>query len=145
MMTNNFYFQGCLKIKISFCRLNVEDCIESLWKERIQMFKIKTKIILKNNYYFTKIATFNITSVTMFISKSSIGLILFYIKIVLCVVSKSNNDLNKVKINKCCEENEIYIDRRCTVVDKHEEWRPLFTSVKGQTNLQINYKWVNTK
>lgn len=72
--------------------------------------------------------------------KSSKLLFLIYLKIVYSAVPRNASDLNQVKINKCCEKNEIYMSRRCTQVNKNEEWRPLFTSDKGQTNLQVNYK-----
>lgn len=69
----------------------------------------------------------------------SIVLFILYIEIVYSIPQKIIT-LNEVKINKCCEKNEIYIDRHCTVVKQNEEWRPLFTSVQGSTNIQVNYK-----
>lgn len=68
-----------------------------------------------------------------------IGLFIFYIEIVYSVPYKTNIS-NEVRVNKCCEKNQIYIERHCTVVKQNEEWRPLFISEKGSTNIQVNYK-----
>lgn len=75
----------------------------------------------------------------MFLSRFYIGLFIFYIKLVYCVPQDTSRS-NQVRINKCCEPNEIYINRHCTAVNISEQWRPLFTSDKGHTNLQISYR-----
>ncbi|XP_018567379.1 probable G-protein coupled receptor Mth-like 5 [Anoplophora glabripennis] len=49
----------------------------------------------------------------------------------------------KVRVNKCCEENEIYLGKSCTRINKtSEQWKPSFTSENGNTNLQIEYMLV---
>nr|CAH7735488.1 unnamed protein product [Callosobruchus chinensis] len=59
-------------------------------------------------------------------------------------LARSVSGFSPLKINKCCEPNEIYVGRHCTVVNaSSEEWRPLFVSEKGDTNLQINYTIVS--
>lgn len=64
----------------------------------------------------------------------------------LLTYSICNSELNPnnpnnliVKVNKCCESNEIYLGSYCVVVNKTNQWHPMFTSEKGQSNLQINY------
>ncbi|CAH0550485.1 unnamed protein product [Brassicogethes aeneus] len=47
-----------------------------------------------------------------------------------------------VRVNKCCEEHEIYIGRSCTPVNKTSQWKPLFTSEMEESNLQISYKLI---
>ncbi|KAG5870807.1 hypothetical protein JTB14_005357 [Gonioctena quinquepunctata] len=60
----------------------------------------------------------------------------------LALFELPRNTYQPVKVNKCCEENEIYVGKYCTKVNKSEEWRPLFTTDKGLTNLQRNYTLV---
>ncbi|KAJ8928417.1 hypothetical protein NQ314_019006 [Rhamnusium bicolor] len=80
---------------------------------------------------------------------------MFSIRLILCVliylyiglgnseVARTSLSTKSIKVNKCCEDNQIYLGSRCTVVNKtSEEWRPLFTSEDGTTNLQINYTLV---
>ncbi|XP_023025207.1 G-protein coupled receptor Mth-like 5 [Leptinotarsa decemlineata] len=64
--------------------------------------------------------------------------------ILLLAVLEVHANVNvTVKVNKCCEENEIYLGRYCMKVNKtNEEWRPLFTTDKGIGNLQTNYTLV---
>lgn len=78
----------------------------------------------------------------MYLSKTWCWVFILYINIRLAfsAVFNNTNSTNQVKINKCCEKNEIYIERHCTVVNQSEEWRPLITSDKGRPNLQINYR-----
>lgn len=76
----------------------------------------------------------------MLLRKSCIAFFIFNIKLVYGVVPQIISGSNQVRINKCCEKNEVYIDRHCTIVNKSEEWRPLFTSENGKTNLQINFR-----
>lgn len=62
-----------------------------------------------------------------------------HLRLVSCEVAKSTENI-KVRVNKCCEPNEIYVGRSCMTVNKtSEEWRPLFTSENGNANLQIDY------
>lgn len=59
-------------------------------------------------------------------------------------VLKASDNVLLVKVNKCCENNEIYIGKYCVQTNKSsEEWRPLFVTEKGISNLQINYTLVN--
>uniref|UniRef100_A0A6P7G6G2 Probable G-protein coupled receptor Mth-like 5 n=1 Tax=Diabrotica virgifera virgifera TaxID=50390 RepID=A0A6P7G6G2_DIAVI len=73
---------------------------------------------------------------------------LFIILLVLgCIVQaevpKGIDRTSKVKVNKCCEKNEIYIGKHCVKTNKtSEEWRPLFVTEKGVSNQQINYTLV---
>lgn len=51
-------------------------------------------------------------------------------------------DNNKVRVNKCCEENELYLDKHCTNIQDTNEtlWQPVFTTEKGYTNQQVAYQ-----
>ncbi|KAF7267626.1 G-protein coupled receptor Mth-like 5 [Rhynchophorus ferrugineus] len=58
----------------------------------------------------------------------------------------SNNPNNLiVKVNKCCKINEIYLGSYCVIVNKTNQWHPMFTSEKGQSNLQLNYTLITGK
>lgn len=50
----------------------------------------------------------------------------------------------KVPVNKCCPKNEIVVDNNCKLVNEteHEEWSPVFTSVDGKDNAQVDFKLV---
>lgn len=69
---------------------------------------------------------------------------LFFAYTFLCVLGSPENQPEPVHINKCCEENELMIDNRCTTInDTHMTlWQPLFTNEQGRTNLQVKYRFV---
>lgn len=48
----------------------------------------------------------------------------------------------KVPVNKCCMKNEIVVDNNCKLVNEteQEEWSPVFTSVDGKDNVQVDFK-----
>lgn len=48
----------------------------------------------------------------------------------------------KVKVNKCCEPYEIYVNRSCTHITLINEtaWRPMFVALDGTTNVQVDYQ-----
>lgn len=50
---------------------------------------------------------------------------------VFCVLS---DDINRIKVNKCCEPYELYVEKSCTHINKVNErsWSPLFTSENGR-------------
>lgn len=67
------------------------------------------------------------------------------ILIVLLIVQKVKPDLDGkvgIRINKCCEERELYEEKYCTNVSLTKEtvWKPIFTSENGRTNLQVKYR-----
>ncbi|KAJ8982913.1 hypothetical protein NQ317_004567 [Molorchus minor] len=49
---------------------------------------------------------------------------------------------NTVKVNKCCEQKEIFFGDFCTNVNETEQFKPLFTSETSDSNVQVNYKFV---
>ncbi|CAH1186213.1 unnamed protein product [Phyllotreta striolata] len=53
-------------------------------------------------------------------------------------VLKTPENASTVKVNKCCEKDEIYVGKTCAKVNKSDEWRPLFVNEKGIANIQIN-------
>ncbi|XP_017768553.1 PREDICTED: probable G-protein coupled receptor Mth-like 5 [Nicrophorus vespilloides] len=59
----------------------------------------------------------------------------------LIVCAWCDPSLSKVRVNKCCEENEIYVQNYCTNINETREtkWRPIFTSEHGRSNQQIDY------
>ncbi|CAG9821362.1 unnamed protein product [Phaedon cochleariae] len=73
--------------------------------------------------------------------------VLFHLLLLLICPTHSevpkNDNTQLVKVNKCCDKNKIYMGKHCTAVNQtSEEWRPLFTTEKGATNLQKNYSLV---
>lgn len=48
-------------------------------------------------------------------------------------------NLYPVTVQKCCNPDKILIGKYCTEVNG-TLWHPLFSSEKGQTNLQIDYR-----
>lgn len=73
------------------------------------------------------------------IHKQILYLILCLFCSTICEVLKSTDSSNNVKVNKCCERTEIYIDHRCTEVNKTDQWIPMFTTKQGQTNWPVNH------
>lgn len=49
----------------------------------------------------------------------------------LCALS---DDKNRIKVNKCCEPYELYVEKSCTHINKVNEtsWSPLFSSPTGR-------------
>lgn len=49
----------------------------------------------------------------------------------LCALS---DDTNRIKVNKCCEPYELYVEKSCTHINKVNEtsWSPLFTTETGR-------------
>lgn len=60
---------------------------------------------------------------------------------ILTEIDQQNINNVEVKVNKCCEKDEIYIGKSCTKVNSTLRWKPLFTSEMEQTNLQVNYQY----
>ncbi|XP_072391044.1 probable G-protein coupled receptor Mth-like 5 [Diabrotica undecimpunctata] len=76
----------------------------------------------------------------MIYSRMHLFIILVLAYTVQAEVPKGIDKTPKVKVNKCCEKNEIYIGKHCVKTNKtSEEWMPLFVTEKGVSNLQINY------
>ncbi|KAJ6639547.1 putative G-protein coupled receptor Mth-like 5 [Pseudolycoriella hygida] len=49
---------------------------------------------------------------------------------------------NAVRVNKCCEKNEILVDLRCTTVNSTSGlWQPIFTGYDGRDNVQVGEFW----
>lgn len=57
---------------------------------------------------------------------------------VQCEVAR--NIQETVNVNKCCNEDEIYIGNSCTIVNNTIRWQPLFTSESGIQNIQVDHK-----
>lgn len=73
----------------------------------------------------------------------SLYVICVYLRLVNSEIARSTEN-TKVRVNKCCEPNEIYLGRYCTAINKtSEEWRPLFTSENGNANLQVEYRYTS--
>lgn len=51
-------------------------------------------------------------------------------------------DEQKIRVNKCCELNELYVDNSCRHLNEANEsaWTPTFTTLDGRINDKIHYK-----
>ncbi|XP_026477039.1 probable G-protein coupled receptor Mth-like 5 [Ctenocephalides felis] len=60
------------------------------------------------------------------------------------VKSSENIDENYVRVNKCCEINELKVEDRCTHVNETsaELWQPIFTGLNGEQKVQVKFKFV---
>ncbi|XP_057663765.1 probable G-protein coupled receptor Mth-like 5 isoform X1 [Diorhabda carinulata] len=58
-------------------------------------------------------------------------------------VPKLIDKMPHVKVNKCCRKKEIYIGKHCVLTNTTtEEWKPLFVTEKGVSNVQVNYELI---
>lgn len=57
-----------------------------------------------------------------------------------CGIGQSFNPI--VVVHKCCETNKIYLGNYCREVNKTTQYSPIFTSEKGEQNLQLPYTFV---
>ncbi|XP_055301144.1 probable G-protein coupled receptor Mth-like 5 [Sitodiplosis mosellana] len=72
--------------------------------------------------------------------------ILLIVLLVLCRNCRSfRSDYNNgsVRVNKCCEPNEILVDLRCANANEsnQEVWSPIFTGFDGKANAQVPGFW----
>ncbi|XP_030764100.1 probable G-protein coupled receptor Mth-like 5 [Sitophilus oryzae] len=55
------------------------------------------------------------------------------------VYPNNRQDYQRIIVNKCCGVNETYFGNYCKLADEVNLWHPLFTSERGETNLQIKH------
>lgn len=54
-----------------------------------------------------------------------------------------SDDTNRIKVNKCCEPYELYVEKSCTHINKVNEtsWSPLFTTENGRASTnEVDYE-----
>ncbi|KAH1007750.1 probable G-protein coupled receptor Mth-like 5 [Dendroctonus ponderosae] len=49
---------------------------------------------------------------------------------------------NTIFVPKCCQQDQIFLGKYCTSVNKTNQWHPLFTSEIGKPNLQVNHRLI---
>lgn len=54
-----------------------------------------------------------------------------------------SDDTSRIKVNKCCEPYELYVEKSCTHINKVNEtsWSPLFTTENGRAYVhKVDYE-----